>query len=250
MKIAIIGHGRMGRLIESIARDRGHKICCIIDADNLSDFESPAFREADVAIEFTTPSTAVDNILRCFAAGVPVVSGTTGWQDSLPEMKQLCDEGKGTLLYASNFSIGVNIFMAVNRYLASIMENFNQYRPSMVETHHIHKLDHPSGTAVTLADEIVAAAPRIKGWEEPRPDMEIPDDIMPVDHVRQGEVPGIHTIIWDSKADDITITHSAKTREGFALGAVLAAEWLHDKKGFRTIGEMLSDRTGTSGIFS
>lgn len=239
----------MGRMVEEIARQRGHKICCIIDVNNIEAFESPEFREADAAIEFTTPATAVDNIFRCFAAGVPVVCGTTGWNSSLPQVEQICREGKGTLMAASNFSIGVNIFRAVNRYLASIMQSFSQYAPSIVETHHIHKLDHPSGTAITLADEIIASAPRIKGWKEPAPGSTLDTGVMPVDHVRQGEVPGIHTIRWDSLVDEISITHSAKSREGFALGAVLAAEWLKGKKGFHSISEMLSDMTHTNGVF-
>lgn len=235
--------------MEKIALERGHRISCIIDVDSLEAFETPEFRDSDVAIEFTTPATAVDNILRCFAAGVPVVCGTTGWSDSLPQIRQICDEGKGTLLASSNFSVGVNIFRAVNRYLASIMENFSQYSPSIVETHHIHKLDHPSGTAITLADEITEAAPRIRSWQEPQPGKSLAADVMPVDHIRQGEVPGIHSIRWDSPVDEIVITHSAKSREGFALGAVLAAEWLKGKKGFRTLGEMFSAITHTQGIF-
>lgn len=239
----------MGHMIEEAALQRGHRICCKIDADNIDSFESREFREADVAIEFTTPSTAIDNILRCFAAGVPVVCGTTGWYDSLPEIIEMCREGRGTLMASSNFSIGVNIFRAVNRYLAGIMQNFSQYEPSMTETHHIHKLDHPSGTAITLAEEITASAPRIKSWAEPQPGKSIGGGVLPVDHVRRGEVPGIHTIKWDSPVDEITITHSAKSREGFALGAVIAAEWLSKRKGYFTIGEMLSEMTRTQGVF-
>lgn len=249
MKIAIIGYGKMGHIIEEVARGRGHDITCIIDADNTDDFDSRAFREADVAIEFSVPSTAVSNILASFAAQVPVVSGTTGWTDSLPEMKELCDKGAGTLLYASNFSIGVNIFMALNRYLSAIMDDFAQYRPSITETHHIHKLDHPSGTAITLAEQLIGKVKRITGWKEPTPDVKIEADILPIDHVREGEVPGIHTITWESEADVLTISHSAKSREGFALGAVMAAEWLAGKKGWYTMSEMLSDITHTSGLF-
>ena len=135
----------MGHMIEEIAKQRGHKIVCVIDADNTNEFNSEAFRSADVAIEFTTPGTAVDNILKCFAANVPVVVGTTGWLDALPDLRDMCAKGAGTLMYASNFSIGVNIFMAVNRYLAKVMNDFPEYTPSMTEIHHIHKLDHPSG---------------------------------------------------------------------------------------------------------
>lgn len=243
MKIALIGYGKMGHMIETIALERGNEITCRIDRDNTSDFDSEAFRKSDVAIEFTTPGTAVENIERCFAAGVPVVCGTTGWTSRLDDMKALCDEGKGTLMWASNFSIGVNIFMAVNRTLARIMDSFPQYQPSMVETHHIHKLDHPSGTAITLAEQITENTARITGWVEPEPGKEHDGGLMEIEHIRRGEVPGIHTIKWDSDVDDITITHSAKSRAGFALGAVMAAEWLAGHKGYHSIGEMLNEIT-------
>ncbi len=249
MKLAIIGYGRMGHLIKEIAENRGHKIVCTIDVDNTDAFNSDEFRSADVAIEFTTPGTAVSNILASFAAGVPVVSGTTGWIDALPDIKDLCDKGKGTLLYGSNFSIGVNIFMAVNRYLAKVMNDFPEYNPSMTEIHHIHKLDHPSGTAITLANELVAEVGRIEKWEEPQPGKTLKDNVLPIDHVREGEVPGTHIITWDSAVDKISISHEAKSRQGFAFGAVKAAEWLKGKKGYFTIGDMLSDVTHTSGLF-
>lgn len=161
MKIAIVGYGKMGHLIAEIAENRGHKIVCTIDVDNPDAFNTPEFKSTDAAIEFSTPGTAVNNILSCFAAGVPVVSGTTGWLDALPDIKDMCAKGKGTLLYGSNFSIGVNIFMAVNRYLAKVMNDFPDYSPSMTEIHHIHKLDHPSGTAITLAEDLVENVDRI-----------------------------------------------------------------------------------------
>ncbi len=236
-------------MIEEVARKRGHQIVCVIDAGNTDDFDSHGFKSADVAIEFSTPATAVDNILASFAAGVPVVSGTTGWTNSMPAIRDMCEKGAGTLLYASNFSIGVNIFMALNRYLSGIMDDFAQYRPSLTETHHIHKLDHPSGTAITLAEELIDKVKRLKDWKEPAEGVKIEADVLPVDHVREGEVPGIHTVVWESEADTISITHSAKSREGFALGAVMAAEWLAGKKGWHTMGEMLSDVTHTSGLF-
>lgn len=239
----------MGHLIKEIAENRGHKIVCTIDVDNTDAFNSDEFRSADVAIEFTTPGTAVNNILASFAAGVPVVSGTTGWLDALPDIKDLCQKGKGTLLYGSNFSIGVNIFMAVNRYLAKVMNDFPEYNPSMTEIHHIHKLDHPSGTAITLANELVAEVGRIEKWEEPQPGKNLKDNVLPIDHIREGEVPGTHIITWDSPVDKISISHEAKSRQGFALGAVKAAEWLKGKKGYFTIGDMLSDVTHTSGLF-
>lgn len=227
MKIALIGYGKMGQIIEEIALGRNHEIVCVIDEANQDDFSSEAFRSADVAIEFSRPEAAVANILRAFRAGVPVVSGTTGWISALPDLKAKCLAGEGTLLWSSNFSLGMNVFMAVNRYLASLMKDFPEYSPSMEETHHIHKLDHPSGTAITLAEQLIAGYPALKGWYEP--DDSCPDpqeDLLPIKAIRRGEVPGIHSITWDSEADDITITHSAKSRRGFALGAVIAAEWL------------------------
>ncbi|MDE6010793.1 MAG: 4-hydroxy-tetrahydrodipicolinate reductase [Muribaculaceae bacterium] len=249
MKIAIIGHGKMGHMIEDIAKDRGHEIVAIIDEHNREDFASAAFASADVAIEFTRPDAAVDNLLHAFAAKVPVVCGTTGWLDAMPQIETMCVKGEGTLLWSSNFSIGMNIFMALNRYLADIMVNFPQYRPSIEEVHHIHKLDHPSGTAITLAEQLIRHAPCVQTWQEPEEDTRVPDGVLPVKAVREGEVPGIHSVTWDSEADSITITHSAKSRRGFAMGAVLAAEWLAGKKGFHTMSEMLSDFTKTTGLF-
>lgn len=250
MKIAIIGYGRMGRLIEAIARKRGNTITAVIDVDNRSEFESEAFRSSDVAIEFSVPSAGYDNILECFRAGVPVVSGTTGFATRLPELRELCREGKGTLLHSTNFSIGVNIFRAINRYAARLMDHFPEYRPYISETHHIHKLDHPSGTAATLAEELVESCERISDWYEPCSSTLDDPSMLPVSAVRMGEVPGIHTIRWESNVDYISLTHSAKSREGFASGAVTAAEWLAGRKGFFTMSEMLSDVTGTKNIFS
>lgn len=239
----------MGRLIEEIARQRGHEIVAIIDVDNREDFKSEAFRSADVAIEFSVPSAGRDNILECFAAGVPVVSGTTGFQKYLPELEEMCRRGEGTLLHSTNFSIGVNIFRVLNRYLASIMKDFPSYKPYMSETHHIHKLDHPSGTALSLAEDLLESYGNLDGWYEPTLDHK-PETWLPVSTVREGEVAGIHTIKWESDVDYISIKHSAKSRAGFALGAVRAAEWLAGKKGFFTMGQMLSDITHTSNLFT
>lgn len=238
----------MGRLIEQTALRRGHEIVAVIDVDNREDFRSEAFRSADVAIEFSVPSAGYDNILECFEAGVPVVSGTTGFADRLPQLEALCENGEGTLLHATNFSIGVNIFRALNRYMASIMGDFPDYRPYLSETHHIHKLDHPSGTAVTLADELVAAYPPAEGWYEPTMEKR-PETWLPVSSIREGEVPGIHTIKWESNVDYISLTHSAKSRAGFAEGAVKAAEWLAGRKGCFSMSQMLSDITHTEGLF-
>lgn len=232
----------MGRLIEEIAVQRGHEIVAVIDVDNREDFEGKPFRSADVAIEFSVPSAGFDNILACFKAGVPVVSGTTGFGDSLPRLKEMCLAGEGTLLHSTNFSIGVYLFRMLNRYMAGVMADFPAYRPYMTETHHIHKLDHPSGTAVTLAEELVEAYPPAEGWYEPTTEQK-PLSWLPVSAVREGEVPGIHTIKWESDTDFISLTHSAKSRAGFALGAVRAAEWLAGRKGFFTMGEMMADLT-------
>lgn len=236
MNIALIGYGKMGHAIERIAKERGHKIVQIIDIDNADTaFDTPEFRSADVAIEFTTPTTALQNCLNAFAQGVPVVCGSTGWKDKMGEVRTLCDEGKATFFWTSNFSIGVNLFFAVNRYLASIMAPFPQYTPSMTEIHHIHKLDHPSGTAITLAEGIIDSCPRVEEWSEDRDDAKT----LLIDHIREGEVPGTHIIRWDSPVDTVTIEHRAKSREGFALGAVIAAEWTAGKRGWLTMDRML-----------
>ena len=220
MKIALIGYGKMGHIIEEVTRERGHEIVCIIDKDNLQDFDSEAFASADVAIEFTTPTTAEANVRRAWGKGKPVVCGTTGW-----DVGSLCDEElkkkNAALVWSSNYSIGVNILFALNQRLAELITP--DYTPSIVETHHIHKLDAPSGTAKTLAEQIEA----VHGI---RPEIE---------SIREGEVPGIHTICWDSEVDTLTLTHSAKSRKGFALGAVLAAEWIIGKTGFHTMQEVL-----------
>lgn len=229
MKIALIGYGKMGHAIERQALQRGHEVTVRIDADNLSDFDSPAFREADVAIEFTMPKVAVDNYRRCLERGVKLVSGTTGWTSAMPEVAALVEKTGGTFMWASNYSIGVNIFAAVNRYLAALISRFPQYTPSMKEIHHIHKLDHPSGTAITLAEGIIDRDPAITGWtEEPAT---ADSSTMLIEHEREGEVPGTHIINWSSDVDDITITHTAHSRDGFALGAVMAAEWAAGRKG-------------------
>lgn len=239
MKIALIGYGKMGHIIEEIAKERGHEIVAVIDTpEEWEVFESKKFHNADAAIEFSVPTAAVENILKCFAAGVPVVSGTTGWQRELPALKEICDAGRGTLLHSSNFSIGVNIFRAVSRRLAELMNPYPQYRPSMEEVHHIHKLDHPSGTAITIAEDLIQVSERVGSWKEKTPDSTAEGEL-PIECRREGEVPGIHAVTWDSPEDSITISHSAKSRRGFALGAVLAAEWIKDRKGFFTIDDML-----------
>lgn len=235
MKIALIGYGKMGKTIEQIALQRVHQIVSIIDINNTADFDSEAFRSADVAIEFTTPATALGNYMRCFSANVPVVSGTTGWLSHLDEVKAKCEQEGKTFFYASNFSVGVNIFFALNRYLAKIMNGFPAYDVRMTEVHHIHKLDAPSGTAITLAEGILENVERKERWTLET--AEQPTDL-PIHAIREGEVPGIHEIIYESEADTISIKHDAKSRAGFALGAVIAAEFTAGKKGFLGMSDL------------
>ena len=248
MKIALIGYGKMGKMIEEIAKSRGHEIVSIIDIDNQEDFESEAFASADVAIEFTAPQAAYGNYLKAFAKGVKVVSGSTGWmKEHGDDVKRMCtDEGK-TLFWASNFSVGVAIFSAVNRYLAKIMNQFPQYDVTMEEVHHIHKLDHPSGTAITLAEQIIDNLDRKNDWcvdKVVNPDGSVSScgkaeaNQLPITSIREGEVPGIHSISYNSEEDMITITHDAHSRRGFALGAVLAAEYTKEHQGLLTISDM------------
>ena len=224
----------MGHFIEQVARRRGHEIVCIIDRDNTSDFRSPAFAQADVAIEFSTPATAEANIRAAWLAGIPVVCGTTGWnvqtlRDELCDEAECCKASRRALLWSSNFSVGVNIFFALNKRLAGLLADYPDYLPSITETHHIHKLDAPSGTAKTLAEDIERFRLQVSGTKLQ----------VPIESIREGEVPGIHTVTWDSTVDTISITHSAKSREGFALGAGLAAEWLNGKTGWHTMEEVL-----------
>ena len=223
MKIALIGYGKMGHMIESIALQRGHEIVCIIDQNNLDEFESKAFASADVAIEFTTPQTAEQNILRAWKAGVSVVCGTTGWNvESLKQ--QPLQHTIPSLMWSSNYSIGVNILFAINKQLAKLMDSYPEYTPHMTEVHHIHKLDAPSGTAKTLQEAI--GEKRLA--------------VADIESIREGEIPGIHTVTWDSELDTVSISHSAKSRKGFALGAVIAAEWMKGKTGYHTFEEVIS----------
>ena len=227
----------MGKIIERIALERGHEIVSIIDIDNREDFKSDAFKSADVAIEFTVPQVALDNYKQAFEAGVAVVSGTTGWADQQEKVKADVLKNGYTLFWSSNFSLGVNIFMAVNKYLAKIMNRFPEYNVEMTEVHHTQKLDAPSGTAITLAEGILDNIDRKTGWVK---EIQQNDNELVIKSIREGQVPGIHTIRYESFADIIEITHDAKSREGFALGAVLAAEFTCGKKGFLGMNDMLN----------
>ncbi len=242
MKIALIGYGKMGKEIERIALDRGHEIVSIIDINNREDMNGEAFASADVAIEFTAPSVAYDNCVQAMQAGVKVVSGSTGWiHQHEEEMRSLCENEGKTLFWSSNFSLGVAIFSAVNKYLAKIMNRFESYSVEMEETHHIHKLDAPSGTAITLGEGIIANLDRKSSWvlgDVTNPDGSIAKGVdtnkneLRINAIRRDEVPGIHTVRYESVADSIVITHDAKNRSGFALGAVLAAEYVSEHSGF------------------
>ena len=238
----------MGKMIEQIALSRGHEIVSIIDIDNQDDFDSPAFASADVAIEFTAPHVAYGNYLRAWKHNVKIVSGSTGWlKEHGDDVRRACAEEGKTLFWASNYSIGVAIFSAVNKYLANIMNRFAQYDVEETEVHHIHKLDHPSGTGITLAEQIVERLDRKSDWQmgtltQPDgtvvPAANLDEGKLTINSVRRGEVPGIHSITWNSEADQITITHDAHSRQGFALGAVLAAEYTAGHNGLLTIDDM------------
>lgn len=250
MKIALIGYGKMGKTIEQIALARGHEIVAIIDLDNRAEMQGEAFKSADVAIEFTAPHAAFENCREALEAGVKVVSGSTGWIDRHEaDVKRWCTHEGKTLFWASNFSLGVAIFSAVNKYLASIMNNFSAYDVSMTETHHLHKLDAPSGTAITLAEGILEHIDRKHSWRlgtTTHPDgtqtknSASSPDVLTIDAVRRGEVPGIHTVSYASEADTITLTHDAKNRKGFALGAVLAAEYTAQHNGFLGMNDLFN----------
>ena len=232
MKIALLGYGRMGKAIEKIAVERGHEIVIRKDLEPLTEDLS----NADVAIDFSVPSAAVGNISNCLSSGVPVVSGTTGWLDDYKNMVALCEAHDGAFLYASNFSLGVNIFFELNKVLANMMNSLSQYSLSLEEIHHTQKVDAPSGTAISLAEGIMEKT-RYKGWALGR----APEsDIIPIASRRIDNIPGTHTINYMSEADTITMTHTAHSREGFALGAVIAAEWLVDKKGVYTMKDVLN----------
>jgi 4-hydroxy-tetrahydrodipicolinate reductase len=235
MNIALFGYGKMGKEIESIAMERGHEIVLIVDNTNSDLVTANDLKKADVAIEFSTPHAAVDNIKKCFDLGLPVVVGTTGWYDHFKEIEKLCKEKKGGLFHATNFSVGINLFMKVNAYLAELMNKYDDYDVSMEEVHHIHKLDKPSGTAITLANQVIDKLERKTKWSI---DKSNPETLF-IKDIRQGEVPGTHILKYTSAIDDIEIMHKAHNRKGFAKGAVLAAEFLKGKKGVYTMNDII-----------
>ena len=229
MKIALLGYGKMGKTIERLARERGHEIVLIVDENNRTRCTDEQLKQADVAIEFTMPAVAVENYNWCFRNRVPVLSGTTGWLEKWDEVVTACERSGGTFFYASNYSIGVNIFFHLNRWLAQTMARFSNYKVSLEETHHIHKLDAPSGTAITLAEGILKEHPEYTSWKLDEGRVKVGE--LPIKAKREGEVPGIHSVTYQSGVDEIQICHSAYSRDGFAQGAVMAAEFLVGKQG-------------------
>jgi 4-hydroxy-tetrahydrodipicolinate reductase len=236
MKIAIIGYGKMGREIESVAIEKGHSVVLKADIDNLHQMDPDKLRKADVAIEFTSPDSARENIIACFNAGIPVVSGTTGWTGQLDEIKRLCINNKNTFFYASNFSIGVNILFRINRWLAGVMDKFPEYEVTISEIHHIHKKDSPSGTAITLAEDIVKNLQRKAGWKN---EWTEDNKLLAVISERTGEVPGTHTVAYRSNSDILELSHQALNRTVFATGAILAAEFIVGKTGVYSMDDLL-----------
>jgi len=242
MKIALLGYGKMGQIIEKFALERGHEIILKISIDNLEDLTKENLKEADVAIDFSTPDSVIQNIQICFETNVPIVVGTTGWYGKLQEIKDECVNGNNSLLYGSNFSIGVNLFFKLNLALAKLMNNYPAYDVQVEEIHHTQKLDAPSGTAITIAEGIVEELDRKNEWmnEVVGTDVEIfpKADQLLIESHRIENIPGTHTVIYSSEVDELEIKHTAHSRAGFALGAVVAAEWLQNKKGFFSITDI------------
>ncbi|MFI5150079.1 MAG: 4-hydroxy-tetrahydrodipicolinate reductase [Bacteroidia bacterium] len=239
MNIALIGYGKMGREIEKIALSRGHQIVLKVDEHNASSYSDAELKQAHAAIEFSTPATAVDNILRCFRCNVPVVAGTTGWLEKMDEVKQACTLSGSTFFYASNYSIGVNLFFQLNKFLAQLMNPYSDYNPVLEEIHHIHKKDSPSGTGITLAEDLLSGFKRKTSWKEGE---STDPEVLAILSKREGEVPGTHNIHYISAVDEISISHIAHNRKGFALGAVIASEWIQGKKGIWGMNDMLGFR--------
>jgi 4-hydroxy-tetrahydrodipicolinate reductase len=236
MNIALIGYGKMGKAIEAIALKRGHAIGLKIDINTMDQFTADNLRGCDVAIEFTSPHSAVENIISCLKAGIPVVSGSTGWLERWEEVKAVCEQQEGALLYASNYSVGVNVFFEVNKKLAQLMNQHADYEVSMTEVHHTEKKDAPSGTAITLAEQILENLGRKKQWVN---QTTVSPEELAIISERIDPAPGTHMVKYSSTIDDIEIIHTAHNREGFATGAVLAAEFLQQKQGIFSMKEVL-----------
>lgn len=235
MKVAIIGYGKMGHEIERILLSRGHSVALIIDQNNTSDLNAENLKGIDVAIEFTTPDTAYNNVRTCIEYGTPVVSGTTGWHEQLEELQALCREKNSTMIWSSNYSLGVNITFRLNRYLAQLMNRFEGYNVAIEEIHHTQKKDAPSGTAISLAEDILSNVERKSGWvNEPTAD----DEKIAITSLREGTVPGTHTVTYTSADDEIMIKHTLYSRSALALGAVIAAEYIAPRKGVFTIDDL------------
>ncbi|MFA8449956.1 MAG: 4-hydroxy-tetrahydrodipicolinate reductase [Bacteroidales bacterium] len=240
MKIALLGYGKMGKEIQKLAETRNHQISCIIDNDDDWSNKYEDFCDCDVAIEFSTPESAIKNIRRCFKDKVPIAIGTTGWHKEYDSIKGECEKEKACMLFASNFSIGMNIFFEINKKLSKLLSNYNEYNASIEETHHIQKLDAPSGTAITIAEQIISNSSTYNQWklkEDYKSDEK--DNTLEIESKRIGQVPGTHTVNWDSSIDSIQIKHEAKNRKGLALGAILAAEFIKDKTGVFSIQDLL-----------
>ena len=236
MNLALIGYGKMGKAIEQIASERGHTVALRISSANQDQLNPENLKKCDVAIEFTTPESAADNIRLCIEAGIPVISGSTGWLDELGAMEELCKQKDGTFLYASNFSVGVNIFFELNRKLAKLMASREEYNVSIDETHHTQKKDAPSGTAITLAEQILKESKIKNSWTLSRGEKA---DEIAITSFRRDPTPGTHRIVYSSPVDDIEIIHTAHNRTGFATGAVLAAEYAVNHKGVLTMKDVL-----------
>jgi len=241
MKIALLGYGKMGKIIEEIAISCGHSIVLKVNSSNFATFSDSDLKQADVAIEFSRPDSVMQNISRCLKAGVPIVVGTTGWYANLDGVKNETQSVNGSLFYASNFSLGVNLFFKLNEQLAELMKPFKEYEPSIEEIHHIHKLDAPSGTGIILADGLISHLGRKKNWKlytHKGPDSANETDL-PLIAIRTGEVPGTHTVTYSSSIDKISMTHEAFNRKGFATGSVVAAEWIINRKGVYSMRDLL-----------
>lgn len=236
LKVGLLGYGKMGKTIETMASDYGVEIIWRIGREQRPSLTAEIIRQADVVIEFSRPEAGLENVLACLDAGVPVVSGTTGWQKELATAEALCHERSGAFLWASNFSVGVNLFFAVNKYLAGLMASRNEYKAHLTEIHHIHKLDAPSGTAVSIAEGLIAASDRYHTWSM---ELDPSSRTLPISAIREGEVPGTHIVCWSSQVDEIVIEHKAHARTGFAGGALLAAKWIVGRRGVFNMTDVL-----------